>query len=652
MKSKGMKVLAAVIAGASALTLATAPAYATGNKCRATLSKESAKLTQALAKTIQSCDEAVRAGKATGPCPDSKTASSIAGAKGKLKAAINKACAGAVGHFAIAQCPAADGGTSAGTGGPCTGIKITDNNSISDCLSCLADENASELLSGVVYNKFIPAATKDIGKCQATIGKNTSAFYIAKSKALGTCQAGVIGGKITGPCPDAAAQAAIAKAEDKKVAAITKDCCGPDGVCGGGQCAYGPATVTVVGCTGAGTPDTCCTGVNTGACGDATCTGPGAPLACCTGLGLGNCSNTHCTASKVPFNCCTGAGTGTCAFNTVLDCELNRDCFRCIAGPTIGQQCQSNGQCGAGGRCANGLCNAATANTLCTAAGVPALCCSGAGTGTCGASAMCEKDSDCPSGACDKSGAGAVCAGGSNNGKYCLIDADCLGGICTKPAAPLSFCQSDDLRPVQDIGFADPCPGINVGTGSIGGTVAGQTSDYVITCVDTQAEQRASCQDKAGATFAPGSLSSGALSQCGKAIDDCTSNGGATTATITIVSPAVTQLGGVSVSLGIPYDRVQLPGAGGDAVTQVALQQNAFTSLVQASDSGDNVAIGATPDLGNLESFTPGSPLFVVTFNTCGGAVTAADFPCVVQSASDTSGNALLAGVTCTVTVP
>jgi hypothetical protein len=82
---------------------------------------------------------------------------------------------------------------------------------------------------------------------------------------------------------------------------------------------------------------------------------------------------------------------------------------------------------------------------------------------------------------------------------------------------------------------------------------------------------------------------------------------------------------------------VQLPGAGSDAVPQVALQQNAFTSLLQASDAGDTLAIGVTADLLNGDFFIPGQ-LFVVTFNTCGPAPTAADFACVVQGASDTNG--------------
>ncbi len=625
MHSTKMKAFTAAIAGVSALLLMAAPSQAAGNKCRATVAKESAKLTQALAKTLQKCEAGVLAGKIGGTCAsDPKTVASVAKSKDKLKAAINKACTGAVGQFALAQCPAADGGTGPGT---CTSIKISDNDSIADCLSCLADENARELLSSVVYSGFNPSSDKAISKCQATIGANTSAFYITKSKALAKCQGSVVGGKISGPCPDAATTAAIDKAEAKKVAAITKACCGDDGTCGGGQCTTGPASVVVKGCTGAGTP-----------------------VACCTGFGQGNCANTDCTAAATPFPCCTGAGTGTCFFKTDTECEQTRNCFRCISGPTFGAECQTSGECGAGGRCANGICSGGTSvGAMCERAsdcpGAGSTCQGGANNG-----AACTVASECPSGgfcgfACDKSGTASLCVGGANAGSYCLLDADCVGGTCGKTGT--AYCQSDDYRPVQDLGFIDPCPGLNVGAGPIGGTVMGQTIASVLECVDTQASNRASCQDKAGATFNQGSLP---LAGCTKVIDDCTSNGGTVTATISVTANPAVNLGGLAVNLGFPYSLVQLPGAGSDATPFVTVQQ-AGNAQVQASDSGDTVSIAASADINNLEFFTNG-PLLQVTFSTCSGAPTAADFPCIVQSASDVNGGNILTGVTCSVTVP
>src|SRR3954451_15961880 len=77
MNSTGTKMLAAAVAGAGLIAMLATPASAGGDKCRATVAKESANLTQAIAKILQKCDESVRAGKGTGPCPDSKSAGSI-----------------------------------------------------------------------------------------------------------------------------------------------------------------------------------------------------------------------------------------------------------------------------------------------------------------------------------------------------------------------------------------------------------------------------------------------------------------------------------------------------------------------------------------------------------------------------------------------
>jgi hypothetical protein len=678
MNSTRMKAFTAAIAGVSAVLLMAAPSQAAGNKCRATVAKESAKLTQAIAKTLQKCEAGRLKGKILTTCAlDSKTGASIQKSKDKLTGALGKACTNAVGQFALALCPAADGGTGPGT---CTSIKISDNTSIGQCLGCLADENARELLSTVTYSNFITSSDKAISKCQDTIGKNTAAFYITKSKLLAKCQASVLGGKITGPCPDTATATAIQAAEDKKVAAIAKTCCGPDGSCGGGQCSNSPANRVVRGCTGAGVPAACCTGLGTGptcdntACTSNTCAGGtnaganctvasecpsgscagGHPLPWCTGAGQGTAgTNSDCTGSGTPKPCCTGLGTGNCVgFDFGTSCEQTRGCFRCIAGPVFGLECQTNGECGAGGRCANGLCAGGTsAGQMCERTsdcpGAGSTCHGGTNNG-----ASCTVASECPGGGqcgntCDKTGTASLCSGGANNGNYCLLDADCVGGTCNKSGT--SYCTSDDYRPVQDLGFIDPCPGLNVGAGPIGGTVMGQTMESLLECVDKQAADRADCQDKAGATFNTGSLP--LPGRCSKVIDDCTSNGGTVVATVSVTATPATPLGGVAVSLGFPYTKVQLPGAGSDATPLVAVTQTSNPTAT-AFDSGDTVSVSAQADINNLESFSNGA-LLTVTFTTCGASpAVSADFPCVVQSASDTSGNAIVEGVTCSASVP
>ncbi|MEO6030086.1 MAG: hypothetical protein ABIR79_24735, partial [Candidatus Binatia bacterium] len=468
------------------------------------------------------------------------------------------------------------------------------------------------------------------------------------------CQASVIGGKISGPCPDAAALAAIQKAEDKKVAGITKACCGDDGTCGGGQCVNSPANLVVRGCTGPGAPAACCTGFGTGpTCDNSVCTAAGAPLFCCTGVGTGTCGkNSDCTGIGTPRPCCTGVGTGNCiGFDFDTSCEATRECFRCIAGPVFGLECQTNGECGAGGRCANGICGGGTsAGAMCERAsdcpGAGSTCSGGPNNG-----AACTVASECPGGGfcgfpCDKTGTASLCNGGANNGKYCVLDADCVGGTCDKSGT--SYCQSDDYRPVQDIGFVDPCPGENVGAGPIGGTVIGQTMASVLECVDTQAADRAECQDKAGATFNSGSLP--LPGKCVRGISDCSSNGGTVVATVSVTATPAVNLGGVLLNIGYPYTLVQLPDDAGNATALVTVQQPGNVQ-VQASDSGDTASIGASADINNLEFLTNGA-LLQVTFSTCSGTPVSGDFPCIVQSASDVNGAAIVEGVTCSVTVP
>lgn len=229
MQTRGtmMTMLGAAVAAASLLL--AGPANAT-IKCRATLGKETGKLTQAIAKIQQQCLEGVRAGKIAGPCPDSGSAAKIAGAKAKIAAAVAKACGTSTGEFAYGSCP--DVELPSGTGA-CRAL-VQSKSDQGSCLGCLADSNASEQAS-FTYGNFTGSPTKGIAKCQSTIGKASAAYLIARSKALGGCQASVLKGKVSPPCPDSKASAAITGAAAKLQAAICKACGGADKACGGGD---------------------------------------------------------------------------------------------------------------------------------------------------------------------------------------------------------------------------------------------------------------------------------------------------------------------------------------------------------------------------------------------------------------------------------
>jgi hypothetical protein len=569
MTKRGMKVFGAAMATASIMVM-TSSAHA-DIKCRSTVAKESAKLTQAIAKTLQKCEQAVHDGKLGGPCPDVKSADKIQKAKDNLKKNLNKKCATSTGEFAFGRCPNETGSDASN----CTSILVQDKDGEADCLSCLADHNATELVHRVVYGSLLPPADKKVGKCQAAIGKSTLGFYTSASKILVKCQGLLLKGKLSS-CPDGKATDALDKAEAKKVAAISKACCGPDGVCGGATCSQGSAIQVV--CQG---------GANDG-------------VACAAD-------------SACPGGTCVSAATENAGGPAL--CEASSDCGRCQGSTSPGKPCRANGQCDSD----PGNCNVSLHQ--CIAGG--------------NAGASCALDSECPGSTCSV----GVCTGGSNNGNVCAVAGDCpsvAGGTCV---GTTGLCGgSDDYNPITDIGFLTPtCPGITSGGAPI--KLTGVTGATILTCVDTQADLRSQCQDAAGATF---THDGGVPPFCVDTPADCAPTGPTHTATVVLTTAA--DLAGVSVNLG--YKGVNFPGTG--EVTGSPFITSTHP-LPVANDNDDSMTLSVT-DLGT--AITTGN-LFTVTFNDCGPVPTpAANFGCVVRSASDALGNDIQDGVSCTVTVP
>jgi hypothetical protein len=520
------KMIGAAFAAASLMASATA-AHA-DLKCRQTVAKESAKLTQAIAKALLKCEQGVIDGKVTGPCPDTaKAAPAITKAESKLQAAVNKKCTTSTGEFAFGRCP-----NETGTSGSCTGILIQGKDDVGQCLSCLAEHNATELVHRVLFGSLIPSTDKVIGKCRKAVGKATVGFYNAKSKALAKCHDGFLKGKIPS-CPDVATTDVIAKAESKKVASISKDCCGADKTCGGATCQAGaPATA------------------------------------------LGD------------------------------PCEADSDCGRCSGGTTDGQPCRGSGQC----QSDPGSCNPGTLH--CIGGTHDGQVCALTCTAGPNAGASCTTNSQCPSSTCGDcpSVAGGTCVGTSG---FC-------GGV-------------DDLSPAHDVGYPMPCPGITSGGSPI--VLTGETGASLLTCVDTQADQRIDCQDAAGATFLLALPPS-----CVDSVAECQSNAGTATVTVAITTPV--SLGGITISLG--YNSiVMIPGTG-DVSSRVT---NIQTGLIVANDTNDSVITSIVDFTGLVQG-----PLYTVQFDTCGSLPAISDFGCVVSSASDVNGVELLDGVSCSVT--
>jgi hypothetical protein len=232
------------IAAALVASLALAvPAHADPLKCQQEIVKDTSKYVQARTKALQKCHEAIVKGKI--PPQDCLLEPTAAGkivkADSKLRAGVNKQCGGpdqtcstggdndslaSIGWPSV--CPNFEGGS-------CNNA-ITTCGDINDCLICIAAAAVDQSIS-LSYDSLAPSTPgDDTNKCQAAIGKNVAKFLSAKSKALSKCEAGVLKGTVTGPCPDTAgAKPAIAKAQSKASAGMCKACGGADKLCGGGD---------------------------------------------------------------------------------------------------------------------------------------------------------------------------------------------------------------------------------------------------------------------------------------------------------------------------------------------------------------------------------------------------------------------------------
>jgi hypothetical protein len=233
-------IVAIVLVGASR-------AFADPIKCERQIAQASAKFAQTKAKLLQGCENKKAAGRfvATTNChAEPKTASGIQTATGKLAQSVAKDCGGAdktcgtsddepllgIGWGAIGVCPNFENGA--------CNAPITDCNGIVTCLTCV-DEAAVDQAIALYYGSLSAdefGTRSAVSKCQRAIGKETTKFLEAKSKALQKCWDARLKGKHGNPCPtpgDGKAQQAIAAAEAQKVANICKACGGADRACGG-----------------------------------------------------------------------------------------------------------------------------------------------------------------------------------------------------------------------------------------------------------------------------------------------------------------------------------------------------------------------------------------------------------------------------------
>ena len=229
-------VVEVVVAVSFAVGSMAAGAQAEPLKCQQAILKASAQVAQTRIKALSKCEDAKLKGKlgsAVICVTEPKTATMVAKADAKLRAAVAVACGGAdktcgtAGDDAPssidwpATCPDFEGAGCTNGIGTCTDL--------ADCLVC-DHARAVDQDVALVYRAFnaAPAGT-DALRCQLAIGKAAGAFYAAKTKTLTKCWAARYQDKHANPCPapgDGKAAAVIAKARAKMEASIAKACAG------------------------------------------------------------------------------------------------------------------------------------------------------------------------------------------------------------------------------------------------------------------------------------------------------------------------------------------------------------------------------------------------------------------------------------------
>jgi hypothetical protein len=212
-------------------------------KCRVAIAKLAAAHVQARVKALGKCEERIVRGKlpvATSCAAEATTAAALAKAESKLHAGVARACGGADRACGNADDdPLAaigwDLGACPDVGGAGCSAALSHCGDVADCLVCAGTAAVAGTL-GLLYDDLDLAspAGSALERCQVAIGKETTKYLVAKTKALEKCWKAVNTGGVVGPCPvpgDGKAALKIARAESKKIRKICKACGGPDRGC-------------------------------------------------------------------------------------------------------------------------------------------------------------------------------------------------------------------------------------------------------------------------------------------------------------------------------------------------------------------------------------------------------------------------------------
>ena len=226
MAPVGTSATAVIAAGTATLTKAT-------QQCRKEVGRQIGKLVRAEIKALRRCLDAVAAGRASGPCPDTAALTELAKARAKVDAAK------------LAR-PCPDGVVEASLlGGACA--SATDAGQVRACVLDAGGAAASALLVAAYGDPGAVTVRPDTeAKCQKAAGASLAKYATARMRAEASCRANADKGRVDG-CPDARVATKVARAASKLESGVTRRCADAQvaGLAAGG--AFG------AGCQGAGT---------------------------------------------------------------------------------------------------------------------------------------------------------------------------------------------------------------------------------------------------------------------------------------------------------------------------------------------------------------------------------------------------------------
>lgn len=180
--------------------------------CRKTIRKTVSTLVNAVIKAARKCNDAVNAGKQTGPCPDQDALEAVTKALSKVTAEkVGKKCGDEVLSRWVGQQLICDG--------------VNDSSMLASCMVDAA-ESAVDQAIDLFYATNLsvePFTDEAYMSCQAGIAKASANLLKTRLKVEASCAANLDAAKVSS-CPDQKATAKLQKAEQKAADAIRGAC--------------------------------------------------------------------------------------------------------------------------------------------------------------------------------------------------------------------------------------------------------------------------------------------------------------------------------------------------------------------------------------------------------------------------------------------